>query len=229
MAAARRLLPSPAALGHGAEVPGRLRAHGRAAARPHRRGRGGAAPRAGRDPLPEADHERHRRPALVRAACRRPLRRELPRRGAARRRRPGPRQPDRRAHRLQRRLRAADGDRPRGRGRLPAAARPACCAPTRSRTARRRRLRLDSLAAPGGQDWFSYVAGVVWAFASEGLPVRGIDVVVDGDVPIGAGLSSSAALELATARALAAATGAPWDPVRMARLGQTRGERATSA
>jgi len=39
-------------------------------------------------------------------------------------------------------------------------------------------------------------------------------------VPIGAGLSSSAALELATARALAAATGTAWDAVRMAKLGQ---------
>jgi len=77
-----------------------------------------------------------------------------------------------------------------------------------------------SLAAPGGSDWFSYVASVLWAFASEGLAVTGMDLVVDGDVPIGAGLSSSAALELATARALAAATGAPWDAAAMARLGQ---------
>ena len=81
-------------------------------------------------------------------------------------------------------------------------------------------LSLDALRAPGGNDWLSYVAGVFWAFASEGLPLRGLDVVVDGDVPIGAGLSSSAALELATARALAAATGTAWDPVRMAKLGQ---------
>jgi galactokinase len=81
-------------------------------------------------------------------------------------------------------------------------------------------LELDALSAPGGKDWLSYVAGVFWAFVSEGLPVHGLDVVVDGDVPIGAGLSSSAALELATARALSAATGTPWDPVRMARLGQ---------
>jgi len=79
---------------------------------------------------------------------------------------------------------------------------------------------LASLAAPGDSDWFSYVAAVFWAFASEGLAVSGMDAVVDGDVPIGAGLSSSAALELATARALAAATGAGWDPPAMARLGQ---------
>jgi len=79
---------------------------------------------------------------------------------------------------------------------------------------------LASLSPPGGSGWFAYVAGVAWAFASDGLPVSGMDLVVDGDVPIGAGLSSSAALELATARALADAAGAPWDPARMARLGQ---------
>jgi galactokinase len=44
--------------------------------------------------------------------------------------------------------------------------------------------------------------------------------VVDGDVPLGAGLSSSAALEMATARALCAAGEIAWEPVRMARLGQ---------
>jgi galactokinase len=79
---------------------------------------------------------------------------------------------------------------------------------------------LDALAPPGGHGWFAYVAGVAWAFAAEGLPVRGADLVVDGDVPLGAGLSSSAALEMATARALCAASGVAWDAVHMARLGQ---------
>ena len=82
-----------------------------------------------------------------------------------------------------------------------------------------RELALDGLAPPGGHDWFSYVAGVVWAFGCEGLAVPGLDVVVDGDIPIGAGLSSSAALEMAVARALCDAGGFEWDPRRMARLG----------
>jgi galactokinase len=81
-------------------------------------------------------------------------------------------------------------------------------------------LDLDSLAAPGGSDWLSYVAGVAWAFAGDGLTVPGLDVVVDGDVPLGAGLSSSAALEMATARAFTDAGALEWDPVRMAKLGQ---------
>ncbi len=81
-------------------------------------------------------------------------------------------------------------------------------------------LDTGSLSAPGGHAWFDYVAGVLWAFGSEGLAVSGMDLVVDGDVPIAAGLSSSAALEMAMARALAAAAGTAWDPARMAKLGQ---------
>jgi galactokinase len=79
---------------------------------------------------------------------------------------------------------------------------------------------LDTLAAPGGHDWLAYVAGVAWALRDEGEEPGGLDAVVDGDVPIGAGLSSSAALEMATARALCAISGIGWDPVRMAKFGQ---------
>lgn len=53
--------------------------------------------------------------------------------------------------------------------------------------------------------WAGYVAGVVWALDLGG---RGYDVVVDGGVPVGSGLSSSAALECATAVALCEVTGA---------------------
>jgi galactokinase len=54
----------------------------------------------------------------------------------------------------------------------------------------------------------------------DGDVLRGWDGVVAGDVPGGAGLSSSAALEMATARAFAAVSGLAWDPPRMATLGQ---------
>jgi galactokinase len=81
------------------------------------------------------------------------------------------------------------------------------------------------LAAPAHRKghWGEYVAGVAWALAEGGVPTpRGFDGVMAGDVPVGAGLSSSAALELAVARALSAVAdgGATWDPPRMARLAQ---------
>jgi galactokinase len=47
--------------------------------------------------------------------------------------------------------------------------------------------------------WSAYVAGVGWALREAGHDVPGIDVIVDGDVPAGAGLSSSAALECVVA------------------------------
>ena len=51
--------------------------------------------------------------------------------------------------------------------------------------------------------WGRYVAGVLRELAARGRPARGIDAVVASDVPLGAGLSSSAALEVAVALALA--------------------------
>ncbi len=60
---------------------------------------------------------------------------------------------------------------------------------------------------PGG--WSAYAAGVLWAMRDEGLPVAGMDVVIDGHVPLGAGLSSSAALECSVAAAAADLFGLP--------------------
>ena len=79
---------------------------------------------------------------------------------------------------------------------------------------------LADLKAPGGSSSLSYVAGVAWALREKGHPVRGLDALVAGSLPIGAGLSSSASLELAAARALSSASGLRWDAVAMAQISQ---------
>ena len=56
---------------------------------------------------------------------------------------------------------------------------------------------------PGMAGWQAYVAGVVWALQEAGHRVGGADLVLTSDVPEGAGLSSSAALECAVLTALA--------------------------
>ena len=78
---------------------------------------------------------------------------------------------------------------------------------------------LDQGAARQG-GWVEYLRGVAWALDEAGRPTSGWEGVVAGDVPLGAGLSSSAAIELATARGFAAITGVIWQPVAMARLAQ---------
>jgi galactokinase len=93
------------------------------------------------------------------------------------------------------------------------------------------RLRLWSLQAEPPADlalaeigpgrvggWAAYPAGVAWALGQAGVEVGGTDVVVDGDVPAGSGLSSSAALECATATALADLHGAGLDRPTLAGL-----------
>ncbi len=68
--------------------------------------------------------------------------------------------------------------------------------------------------------WSEYVRGVAWALREAGFQLGAFEGVMSGDVPLGAGLSSSAALELATARSFAATSGLPWHPPQMARLSQ---------
>ncbi len=60
---------------------------------------------------------------------------------------------------------------------------------------------LGSVGPGSPSGWVDYVAGVLWALREEGHEVRGLDLTLDSDVPVGAGLSSSAALECAVGAA----------------------------
>ncbi|MDD7968297.1 galactokinase [Actinomycetospora lemnae] len=78
---------------------------------------------------------------------------------------------------------------------------------------------LDAL--PRARGWSAYALGTLWALREAGLPGDdGWDLVVAGDVPLGSGLSSSAALECAVALAVAELSGADLDRPTLARAGR---------
>jgi len=68
--------------------------------------------------------------------------------------------------------------------------------------------------------WSDYLRGVVQALLARGYRLCGADLLISGNVPRGAGLSSSASLEMALVRSLTDLGGEAIDPVLAARLGQ---------
>ncbi len=70
------------------------------------------------------------------------------------------------------------------------------------------------------QRWSNYIRGMAWALQERELALMGLDAVVHGDVPIGAGLSSSAALEVAAGKALLAVSGLDLPDVDLALAAQ---------
>jgi galactokinase len=68
--------------------------------------------------------------------------------------------------------------------------------------------------------WALYPAGVAWSFQQQGLSLPGMQAVYTSNIPIGAGLSSSAAVEVAFATTWQALTGFQMDKLRLARLCQ---------
>ena len=77
---------------------------------------------------------------------------------------------------------------------------------------------LDALAPSGS--WMDYVAGVASVLIADGVAVPGADLWIESNVPIGAGVSSSAALEVGVAHALLALAGHTADGVQIARWAQ---------
>lgn len=68
--------------------------------------------------------------------------------------------------------------------------------------------------------WIDYVQGLTAALAKDGHRLRGFDLRVESEVPVGSGLSSSAALEVGVLRALRSAFDLPIDDRRIAQLGR---------
>jgi len=72
---------------------------------------------------------------------------------------------------------------------------------------------LDSLAPGSPTGWAAYPAGVAWALRDAGYDVAGASIDIDSNLPVGAGVGSSAALECSVALALCALSGI-WVPRR---------------
>ena len=79
---------------------------------------------------------------------------------------------------------------------------------------------LSQPVVPGAPKWGNYPRGVVAGFQARGIQPGGLDVLLHSTVPLGSGLSSSAALEVCTATLLEVVTGTTLDPVEKALLCQ---------
>ena len=79
---------------------------------------------------------------------------------------------------------------------------------------------LESVSPAAKAHWSNYPLGVAWALEGAGKRLRGANLLISGDVPLGAGLSSSAAIEVAVGFALLHQSGLATDLWELARLCQ---------
>ncbi len=114
---------------------------------------------------------------------------------------------------------------------LPAAINRATYIAARPRSDRRLRLHavkmdqsvellLDDLQPDTVHSWVAYIAGMADFLQRDDHELAGADLLIDGDIPLGAGLSSSAALEVAVGATLLALAGVAFDPIALSRAGQ---------
>lgn len=101
------------------------------------------------------------------------------------------------------------------------------------RKAQRHEIRLNSINFPGEvvipialnylpvpKSWTNYPVGVINEFARKGIAVPGLELLFYGDIPNGAGLSSSASIEMVTAVAVNELTGAGLEMMEMVKMSQ---------
>lgn len=81
-------------------------------------------------------------------------------------------------------------------------------------------LSLDSLGGPPRKHWSDFVRGVAAVLQSRGIRLTGANLIIQGQVPIGAGLSSSASLEIATGLALLATSQTEVPPLDLVKIAQ---------
>ncbi len=84
---------------------------------------------------------------------------------------------------------------------------------------------LDAIDHDQVTPWSNYVRGMAWALQTAGYRLCGFDGLIHSTIPFGSGLSSSAAIEMATGMAFQAASDFNMDPLELAVLGQ-RAENA---
>jgi galactokinase len=79
---------------------------------------------------------------------------------------------------------------------------------------------LEQLEPSPNKSWVNYIRGIFWTLKEEGAALGGVDGIVWGDVPLEAGLSSSAALEVSVIKGVAELFGLSIEPEKLARLAQ---------
>ena len=79
---------------------------------------------------------------------------------------------------------------------------------------------LDVNQLHASRKWSDYPFGIAWVLQTSGYPLRGANLVVSGDIPLGAGLSSSAAFEIAVACCLLDLSGHTIERTKLAQLAQ---------
>ncbi len=81
-------------------------------------------------------------------------------------------------------------------------------------------FQIDNLHPENGKKWVKYVQGIFWVLAEKNHKLRGADILIWGDVPLEAGLSSSASLEISLLTGLLTLWPDSYKPEEIARLGQ---------